>query len=440
MSNAEIILPSSDTIIILRSELERHLGRLLLSPGAALTGSLQRRHVTSGLELLVTQLEFEDVVPNADAWSLLADRVVVMVNHDQHIRCEEMATICHAGPSQTLLCILLDPVDRERMDVCICERSSIRRPARIGLIGPELKWLPEPSAAPVPFDETTQSRKRDDLRQSRTRGGLGATEHDRSRHLSIAFIGNGGGGSELTRQLVATLDPASVTTFDNDAVGYENLNAMPHASWRDAKARRNKSTVLAQALNRNQPGLKIRAVPFSITASEAIHIMENSRFDAVFTFADNNTARLAASWLCRTTATIHIDCGTLIRHDNNGHRSMRADCRLFEPSQTCIGCSPPMEDLRDALYDLSAPEHSLKKGRINRWNATRAGTLHHFNAFACSLTANLFLDYLSGHIQRSHWIRALWNQGHLPELTETSLVASDDCPFCRRKTSPNNSQ
>lgn len=346
----------------------------------------------------MTHLEFEAVVPNALAWSMLADRIVVMVNHGQGMRCEQIAVICNASESQTLVCVLLDPVDRERIDVCIFERSSVRRPARIGLIGPELKWLPEHSQAPIPFDQTTHSRKRDELRQSRTRGGLGTALHDRSQHLSIAIVGLGGGGSELTRQLLATLNPSSVTIFDHDTVGYENLNALPHAGWRDARARRIKSAVLAASLNRNNPGLRIRAVPFSITSSEAISIMECSRFDAVFTFADNNTARLAASWLCRTTATIHIDCGTLIRHDERGLRIMRADCRLFEPGQACIGCSPPMEDLQDALYDLSAPEHSLKKGPSGQLECHASG-----------LTASLQCvrvfshgELVSGLPQRSH--------------------------------------
>jgi hypothetical protein len=220
-----------------------------------------------------------------------------------------------------------------------------------------------------------------------------------------------------------------LAVIDQDLLGPENLDAMPHVSCLDLG--RPKAVLLAESLQRNQPDLALTCL------SEAVlRYLNQSRPDIVCSFVDNNAARLTTGWKCQQGEIVHLDIGTLIERTEDGKRGLRADIRLFEPRRGCVACVPQLPALEDTLYEASAPAGAMQRGRPILWNEQRAGSLLHWNAFACSLAMELLLSYLEGTIRTSHWVRVHAESGRNPRIESASVGPAEDCPFCSGHSAP----
>jgi molybdopterin/thiamine biosynthesis adenylyltransferase len=353
-----------------------------------------------------------------------------MTNFDGQSASWQIPERVHVEPSQLLVAISLDPERREALDVCILDRGHPFTPDRVRFVGAGLLTLPEHGDDPVEaLDALPAAKAFHEARASRTRGALGGELHDRLGRAELLVVGAGGGGSELARQLAA-VGPRRLVVLDPDAVGAENLFAMPHAAQADAERGAAKVDVLLRTIHANQPDLWLGGLARSITHAEGAALVAQNRFDTVFSFVDDNPARLATGWLCRTGHMVHLDVGTLIRFDEAGERVMRADVRLFEPRRGCVACVPPMPELDDALYELSAPPGAMHRGRPRAWHEDRAGSLLLLNSLAASLTVDLWLAYLAGRIETSHWIRVRWTFGETPVTEAANVTAGEGCRFC----------
>ncbi len=404
-----------ETVVILpQADFQRIAAPLLIDRRGFALAPLVSRPTTRGRELV------------AGPWRRLASEgpartppreagIILGVRSERLATPDDLLRTWSPVPAQRLVGILLDPVDRARFAIGLWEHGLWGRVDEVRWIGPRLPRLPEP--------RTTVG---DDPRDSRTAGALRALA-PRLGTLSVVLVGAGRGASELARQLVA-VGVRRLTILDHDHVGPENLDAMPHAAPRDIG--RPKGVVLARALRRNQPGLTVSCLNDSVVTATALRYLARSRADTVFSFVDDDAARLAVGWQCQQGCLVHVDVGTLIRHDAAGQRDMRGDVRLFEPRGGCVACTPPMPRLSEALYALSAPDGALHRGTPTAWEAERSGSLHHWNAVASGVAVEVWLGYLAGTITTSHWTRLRATEGAALRIDGAAVQGAPDCPFC----------
>lgn len=411
----------NDTILILpQFDFQQITPSILLDRGKCALAPLRTRDTAIGRELLVGPWETRARLPQGDELPPLAEYAVLTCNSTGDLTAAQMPQAIHPKRSHLVLGIALEPRDRAALPVCLWERDRIMPLSEVRLIGSRLLRLPEEPAAIAVAQ----------LRDSRTRGAL-PDLFDRLSSLATVLVGAGRGASELARQLVAA-GVRRLAIIDHDTLGPENLNAMPHAAPRHIGQA--KAVVLAKALQRNQPELSVSCLADSVTTAAALGYLDRTRADTVFSFVDNDAARLATSWKCRQGMMVHVDVGTLIRHDEKGCRVMQADIRLFEPGRGCVACVPKLPQLDDALYELSAPDGALHRGPPQTWDQERSGSLLHLNSFACALAIELWVGYLAGTVRTSHWIRVQWPAGEPPRIESAAVQPPDDCPFCNLAT------
>lgn len=406
------------TLVLPQFEFRQVVAPLLLDRGRCAVAQLYRRDTPCGREFLVGDWSPRPTLPRGDEFPPLAEYAVLTSNTSGHLPAARLPAVIEPKRSHTLLGIALEPRDRAAFPLTLWEHGETPPVSDIRFIGPGLLHLPD----------STPAALRVDRRASRTRGAL-PDVYDHIGTLSTILIGAGRGASELARQLVAA-GVRKLTIIDHDGLGSENLDAMPHAALRQIG--RAKGLILAQALRRNQPDLAITCLSESVTSTAALSYLDHTRADTVFSFVDNDAARLATSWKCRQGLMVNVDIGTLIRHDAAGHRVMQADIRLFEPGRGCVACVPRLPNLDAALYELSAPAGALHRGASQTWEQERSGSLLHLNSLACALAVELWLGYVAGTVRTSHWIRVRWSAGATPQIEAAAVQAAEDCRFCHR--------
>ncbi len=402
------------TLVINQGEFLRELRPILVDTGRVARCHINRRETTSSIELILTPWFAGSPLPDGQAMPPLTDWGVATVVNDDATTPEGLIERLRPKASHLVVAICLRSTDLRRMPVAIYDRGTVVHPESVRFIGSGLLTLPEPPAV------------NPSLRDSRTAGGL-RSQFDRMKSLAIILVGAGRGGQELARQLVA-IGLRRLTLIDGDRIGPENLDAMPMTAVADLNEL--KVFQLARALRRNQPELTVSCVPHSVTHPHALRTLRETRVDAVISFLDSDTARLAVGRLCQEVETTHLDIGTLVRWTAEGERRMSADVRLFEPRRGCVACVPPMERLDDAIYELAAPQGALHRGRPMAWDELRAGSLLHLNAAACALAIETWLGWLAGEFTTSRWSRMFWSGFGIPEFQSGSVGASTDCPFC----------
>jgi hypothetical protein len=338
--------------------------------------------------------------------------------------------------SHQFLIIVIDPEDRSRYRAVLWHDGSWMTPADISLVGPGMtRLLASPRNEDHPCDLDTYMRRKVDeaLRESRTRPALPPGVYDKLKPQRVALIGADGGGGALA-PMFRSIGIRDMLIVDGDRMGLENLDRMPMVPAKGVTEK--KSTLVARALGRNNPGSVMRSIPFAIESPEARERLRTLRPDLLVTFVDSNIARVAASLLARELECIHLDCGSLIQFENDGERVMAGDIRLFEPGgQGCVCCCPQMPDLDDVLADMSRPAGAMLRGPRVPWDAERAGSLYHLNALVSSLATELWISYLAGRVQTSTWIRIRWKLGAPPRIEQAAVTSPQigergKCRFC----------
>lgn len=423
----------SISVIINQHRFLQAVRPVLLDRGRFATGRIRRRQAGRSLEFIINDWTVTDGVPNGKTMAPMLDWAVMSTNFDNIAPVERLAEIVQPRQSHLLVVISLDPNNYSAMSVLIVDEGQVLVPDRVQLIGHGLLTLENTSITSATEDtnEPQSDKSRDDqtmaaLRASRTAGALGPLYY-RLNTMQVILIGAGRGAQELARQLVAA-GLRRLIIIDNDTLEIENLDAMPLARSRDLGM--NKAKHLALTLRCNQPDLVVTVVPHSVLSTDGMRMLLESRTDTVFSFVDNNVARLAVARLCQETETVHVDVGTLIEWEGE-NRTMSADVRLLEPRLGCVACVPKMEELDNVLYELAAPPDVLHRGRRTTWDEQRAGSLLHVNAMACSLALEVWFRWLSGNIQTSHWLRLRWPANEIPEIIEGVVGPDESCQFCR---------
>ena len=345
---------------------------------------------------------------------------------------DQLASAISPDQRQTLVTIIVRPDRADEIEATIVADGRIHAPFRLHLVGHRSISM-ERSSVQHMFGDTLGSLQ-SILRASRTIGGLGAQEARAINRSSFIIIGAGSGGSELARQL-ASLQPGHITIVDSDHVGLENLNNLPHASYRDVQRKLPKVDSLLRALHRNQPDLPLTGIRRRIQDPETISQLDRMpRVSGLFSFVDNPGGRLAADLMARRLFIPHLDIGTLIQFNDRGNRECRGDIRLFVPgiAAGCVACVPPPNDFSSMLYSARSPSGTLQRGEPRPWNSDRAGSLLHLNASIVAQAIQLWLRYLRGEVS-SHWVRALSVSDSPLQFSDSPVVGMGVCRVCGTK-------
>ena len=409
--------------------------RVVLDSGRFVVGRVRRRHAVGELRLIVDRFEPVPGIPSGNRLPAYHDWAVLTCTRRGQPQVAQLPAIVHASPSQLVVCLCLDSKYHERIQAIVWNGGKLVSVTTLRIVGSGGFELPEPEHDD-PFDITPDRREFLALRESRTLGALRNLLPTRIRPRCIVNVGAGGGGSSLAVQLAALGRPRRMLLFDGDRIGPENLNALPHAAEADARDQALKVEILAAALEANQPDLHVNGLPWPITEGRSIQMLENTRVDAFFSFVDNDAARLCTNQLAREAHAVHIDVGTLIRWDGD-ERIMHADIRLFEPGhgRGCVFCVPqmPAKQRDEAIYELNAPPNSLHRGEPFAWDDEtqgRAGSLYLLNSLASSVAVDLWLAWLDGRIETSHWIRVNWRFGDVPRFEAANVRGVSQCQLC----------
>lgn len=392
---------------------------ILVDQGSHAIGRVRRREMAQFTELIVDRWELTAELPRGQSLAPLLDWAVITASESETRTPLDLVHAVRPRRSHLVVAITLDRENLDRLPLLIHQQHRSTVPEQIRCIGPGLLTLP---------DSNDSKTGRNSIRSSRERGGLGDALHGQIGGLSLAFVGNGRGGQELIRQAVS-IGAQRLTFIDADTIQPENLNAMPMSAVMDVG--RSKAEQLAASLLRNQPKLSISFLESSVLSPEANAVLRQRRFDTVFTFVDNDAARLVVSRICADTKTVHMDLGTRIERDaETGRRQQALDVRLFQPGRGCVACVPRMENLEDALYAVAAPPNCLSRGPKQEWNQQRSGSLLPVNAMAVSLAIEAWLGWLEGEITDSYWLRARWSSGQLPDIQSSLIGPHSSCRFC----------
>ncbi|MFN0054005.1 MAG: ThiF family adenylyltransferase [Planctomycetales bacterium] len=415
------------SLVLLTSQFQRAVRPLLVEASGYALAGLRRRATPQSCELLADAWRHTAERPRGQDHGALADWLVLAISDGSGMTPERLLELVEPGRSQTVVAIVLDRRERRQLPAQVWDQGILRRLTEVTLVG----------AAPIHLKEGTDNENElarstpvDDpatLRASRTRGALGAL-YDELAAQRVLLVGAGRGGALLAQSLVAA-GVRSLTIVDGDRLGAENVDAMPFTAPHEQGE--SKARLLAAAILRNQPEMALSAVSQPVHSPEGARLLRERRFDLLITFVDSPIPRLCAALAGQETLSVHLDVGTHIAIDDQGQRQMTADVRLFEPRRGCCLCVPPLEQLEEALYELSAPDQALKRGESLPWNALRAGSLYHLNALACSLAVETWLGYLAGDIRTSVWRRVRWQGGEIPRIESALIDGDPGCKYCQ---------
>lgn len=186
--------------------------------------------------------------------------------------------------------------------------------------------------------------------------------------MSIAVIGCSGTGAPLIEQ-IARLAPRELVLVDDDVVETRNLNRIPNATMKHAKAKRRKVDVLANAIQRMGLGTTVRVVPRNLWSQEAVRAV--AECDLVFGCMDSVDGRFLLNLLAADYVLPYIDVGVrLVADEKNG--KIQAACgsiHYLQPGGSSLISRGlfTMEDVRAAglrRNDPDAHAQQVKDGYI----------------------------------------------------------------------------
>lgn len=186
--------------------------------------------------------------------------------------------------------------------------------------------------------------------------------------MSIAVVGCSGTGAPLVEQM-ARLAPRELVLVDDDVVETRNLNRIPNATKKDAKAKRRKVDVLADAIRRMDLGTTVRVVPRNLWSAEAVHAVVEC--DLVFGCMDSIDGRFLLNLLATDYVLPYIDVGVrLVASEKNADiQAVCGSVHYLQPGGSSLISRGlfTMEDVRAAGLDRNDPDahaQQMKDGYI----------------------------------------------------------------------------
>lgn len=398
-------------LILRHAPWEAALRAMVSRPGAMALGSARIGSDPSRRQLLVDQLALVDRLPRGADHPPLTDWCVVCR------QAEPRAVLAAIAPlaSQRWVILQLSSTTPGRWEGVVFDRGTVTSLAKVQLIGPRMLNLPRDPEPPI--------ERRAAQRWSRTIGALGEplwrTVHD----SHVLLIGCGRNGTQLAWQL-AGLGVVRWTLIDPDRLGVENLDAMPGLELADVG--RFKVEALAERLLASNPEMCITCHTGAV--NELLDRLR-SRADLIVTCVDDDTPRLAASWLSREMLAPHLEIGTAIQRGMQGRPTQQGDVRLLLPYEGCVQCVGGLRDREQTLYELAAPPGSLHRGEPIVWTDQRAGSLVHLNAVTVGAAAELWLSLLRGE-SGSTWLRLDAEPGGNWRIHRSAVTADEKCQLC----------
>lgn len=233
--------------------------------------------------------------------------------------------------------------------------------------------------------------------ESRTVGALGPAVMARLAGLAYGVIGVGRTGTRVARALAQFL-PRRLALIDPDVLEAHNLTELDGLLGRRSIGLR-KARTLAEGIREQHPELAIDCVEASVTSEEALSVLR--RCDVLFSCADHDGARLAATTLASLFHKVLIDIATGIHR--RPHYRMAADVRVLLPGNACLLClgGLPDEGRARAVLASVAAERTFQRGR--NWRAERTGSLASLNQVAVGLAMRSLEDLVSERVRDSVW-------------------------------------
>jgi hypothetical protein len=173
------------------------------------------------------------------------------------------------------------------------------------------------------------------------------------RHLNVAVLGAGGGGSVLIQQL-AHLGVGSITIVDFDTVARSNLSRIVGARRLDAVLRRRKVKVARRMVRRIDRSVRVTALIADAadlnTASELVGL------DAIFVATDTALGRHAANALAYQHMIPVFVVGAKVEANDDGSlATVHTAVRIALPGIACLHCQgaiPPDRLHREQMSEV----------------------------------------------------------------------------------------
>lgn len=270
-------------LVINKPQFLTHARTLLLDRGRFAVGRVRRRNTTQAQELIIDRWQTSERIPSGLERAPMLDWAVMTGNFEGAMDLPKLIAAIQPKRSQLFVAIALQAHNRATFPVGIHCDGITTQPEEIRFVGSGMLCL---SNSPP---QTIASI--DDVRSSRTRGALGEL-FDRVRAMTVALVGAGGGGQELARQLVS-VGVRRLILIDGDEIGPENLDRMPSTAAQCVG--QSKAVQPADVLHANQPELLVSCIPHSALHADAVRMLRVTRTDVIFSFVDNDIARLAVS-------------------------------------------------------------------------------------------------------------------------------------------------
>jgi hypothetical protein len=395
---------------------------LLHDPGRVAVGRVRWHPHDTGVELLAQGFDVRATLPTGASQPPMADWAALVIEPGSPWRTlTERMEAMHPRDKQTVALLALSADDRSHWDGAVWHEGTVRPLQGVRVIGPGMLHLARRNAVP-PISDAAR------LRWSRTIGALGEDLWRKVYDAHVLLIGCGRNGT-LLAWLLTCLGVSRWTLVDGDRLGrdLENHDAMP--GLRAADAGRKKVRALARRLVAFRTDLTVRGHcrPVMDVLDRLRHHAE--RFDLIATCVDDDTPRLAASWLSRELLAPHLDVGTSVQRQD-GRLELAGDVRLLLPFEGCVSCVGGLADREATLYEFAAPRGALHRGEPAVWSQQRAGSLVHLNAMTTGAAVELWLALLRGE-HGSFWQR-LSGTGERGFVADgATVVAAEGCSFCR---------
>lgn len=177
---------------------------------------------------------------------------------------------------------------------------------------------------------------------------------------TACVIGVSGTGS-LVAELLARKGIGHLILIDFDTIEHKNLNRIINSTVADANANRSKTQMIAEAVRRYAPTIKVTIIDTSIDERGAV--IAASAADIMFSCVDSMAGRSIAEMISRCCLIPLIDLGVTIptRRDADGHAHIADVCGRIDfvrpdgPSLTDRGVVTP-EGLRAEYLLENAPD------------------------------------------------------------------------------------
>jgi hypothetical protein len=292
--------------------------------------------------------------------------------------------------------------------------------AAVRFVGPRMPVLRPAPERQQPFCPELSER------WSRTRGALGSETFEQVRRSQILLAGAGRNGSACALTF-AMLGVKKLVVVDDDVDELGNLDATVGSSPDGIGM--HKAANRARFLNGLLPdGLTV--MPIASSFLDPVIDVHLADADLIVTCVDSDGPRLAAALASRMGAP-HLDIGTGVFRTQDGRVQQGADVRLCLSGESCVACLGSLRDLADARLQVFSPQGAAPARPRPPWHAERAGSLMTINMTAVNMGIDLWLQLLSGRLDRSTWIRLEWLDSGIPRIDVVHAPVGTTCPICR---------